>query len=56
MIPRMNRKLLSALVLLAFSCGHQLFAADDLGCQVSCYGEKRFSTPRHVPSMFRQRG
>ena len=23
-----------------------LITADDLGCQVSCYGEKRFQTPR----------
>jgi len=23
-----------------------LITADDLGCQLSCYGEKRFSTPR----------
>jgi len=23
-----------------------LITADDLGCQLSCYGEKRFETPR----------
>ena len=23
-----------------------LITADDLGCQLSCYGEKRFQTPR----------